>query len=47
MNNPLAYYLAQAQNRDLERVANRPERLMSEELRYAGRSARRRRRRRA
>ena len=43
MNDPMAYYVVQARNREIERITRRPERLMGEELRLTGRSGRRRR----
>ena len=45
MNDPLAYQVARAREREIERIVNRPDRLMGEELRLGGRSGRRRRRR--
>lgn len=42
MNDPMAYYVVQARNREIERITRRPERLMGEELRHTGRSGRRR-----
>jgi hypothetical protein len=43
MNDPLAYQVARARDREIERLASRPDRLMGEELRLSGRSGRRRR----
>ena len=45
MNDPLAYQVAQARVREIERLVSRPDRLMGEELRLSARSGRRRRRR--
>ncbi len=45
MNDPLAYQVARARDREIERIVSRPDRLMGEELRLSGRSGRRRRRR--
>jgi hypothetical protein len=42
-DHPLTYYVAQARNREIERIARRPESLMGEELRHTGRTCRRRR----
>ena len=44
MNDPLAYQVARARDREIERIVSRPDRLMGEELRLSGRSGRRRRR---
>ena len=43
MNNPLAYDVARARDRELDRMVNRPDRLMGEEIRLNGRGHRRRR----
>lgn len=42
-DNPLAYYVVRARNREIERIVRRPESLMGEELRHTGRTGRRRR----
>jgi hypothetical protein len=43
MNDPLAYQVARARDREIERIVSRPDRLMGEELRLSGRCGRRRR----
>ena len=43
MNDPLAYHVARARDREIERIVSRPDRLMGEELRRSCRSGRRRR----
>lgn len=45
MNDPLAYQVARARDREIERIVSRPDRLMGEELRLSGRGGRWRRRR--
>jgi hypothetical protein len=42
MFDPLAYDAARVRHRELERVVNRPARLMGEELRFSNRARRRR-----
>jgi hypothetical protein len=43
MNDPLAYQVARAREREIDRIVSRPDRLMGEELRLSGQSGRRRR----